>query len=330
MVNFLASAPIEFDWTLLVVGNADRMPISPVQGRIHEIKANPHNPNLGQINDFIQDVKAGIVAFDCLDAIASVKDWTAERSVSAIFDDVTCKDRSAQVAVNAILGDWDEPRVELPGGRLLLQGPNYLVVRHGIADARHEREFDSGLNVLIAIGGTDPARSTLGVVGALSLLKNNGSPALAGKKLAVNVLVSPSHPDISGIREVAASLEAGIGFGIDIGAALSWADVAITGGGVTAFEAMASGAVCLAIPNPESHEVDTAARLESRGAAVSLPAGESSEVYAGILDSFIGDAKFLKSRSEKGRGLMDGKGALRVWKSILTKFDAASALVEGG
>ncbi len=325
MANFLSESPPEFERTLLAVGDASRMPAAPLSGELTVLNANPDNPPIGAMLEFIDSQNPSVAVFDCLSAAAEAKRYAASKSFTAVFDDLRFEETSAHLAVNAILGNWNEPEAEMDGGRAILQGPKFLVVKPGLSRKAHAREFETGINVLVSIGGTDPARSTLGILKAFEMLLNGEFSALSGKKFAMNVLVSPLHPDISDIREAAARLGAGTGFGIDIGAALSWADIAITGGGITAFEAAAAGAVCFAVPNPESHETDTVAKLASFGAALPLPAGASGETYAGIIAKILENPSKLSAVSANGSKLIDGLGAGRVWQAMLSRANFKGA-----
>lgn len=331
MVNFLSASPPNFKRTLLVVGDGGKLPFMPLDGEFHVIKSNPVLPPEGQIRDFIEKSKPSLVAFDCLSAIGKVKDWAADGFYTAIFDDESFAERTAQLGVNAILGDWNKPETAFDNGRMLLQGPDFLVVKSGISEGRQRREFETGLNILISIGGTDPARSTLPILCAFEKLKTENDSGLTGKKISMNVLAGPSHPDIGEIREAASKLGAATGFGIDIGAVLAWADIAITGGGVTAFEAIAAGAALIAVPNPEGHEQLTVSKLVSAGVALSLPAGRTGDFYFSVLKEILSDTKKLEAISLNGGELMDGKGAIRVWNIIgaqLKKAAFASGAVQ--
>ncbi|MDB5807751.1 MAG: putative glycosyltransferase [Betaproteobacteria bacterium] len=138
-------------------------------------------------------------------------------------------------------------------GRRVLRGLDYLILNPEIA--RHRRARTEARSLLVTLGGTDTYGAT---VKAVALLRKYGRPA--------TVIIGPGFMHQEALRaELTAdfTLKVGVPSMIE---EMSQHDLAITGGGVTSFEAAASGLPVIAIAN-EWFEVPMAQHLASLGAA---------------------------------------------------------------
>lgn len=138
-------------------------------------------------------------------------------------------------------------------GRRVLRGLDYLILNPEIAQRRRLRTDLKSL--LVTLGGTDTYGAT---VKAVALLRKLGR--------AATVIVGPGFQHHDALRaELTPDFEMKIGVPSMI-EEMSRHDLAVTGGGVTSFEAAASGLPVIAIAN-EWFEVPMAQHLAGLGAA---------------------------------------------------------------
>ena len=138
-------------------------------------------------------------------------------------------------------------------GRRVLRGLDYLILNPEIAQWRRPRT--EARSLLVTLGGTDTYGAT---VKAVALLRKHGRPA--------TVIIGPGFLHQEALRaELTDDFELKVGVPSMI-EEMSRHDLAITGGGVTSFEAAASGLPVIAIAN-EWFEVPMAQHLASLGAA---------------------------------------------------------------
>lgn len=166
------------------------------------------------------------------------------------FDDQGPGANDADLHIAALAFDPDER----PGGRKVLQGVDYLVLDPDIASYRRLRTRAS--KYIVTMGGADTYGVTPKIVRLLARL---------GRRATVVVGPAFAHHN-----ELAAAAVAGfkIKWGVpSLIAELARHDVAVTGGGVTPFEANAAGLPCIIVAN-ENFEVARGRALEQMGSAV--------------------------------------------------------------
>lgn len=136
-------------------------------------------------------------------------------------------------------------------GRRVLRGVDYLVLNPLIANFRRQRsELGS---VLVTLGGSDTYGVTLK---ALSLLSGHAWP--------VTVVVGPGfahHAELDAAISLRMVVKRGVPSMIE---EMAHHDLAITGGGITPFEANAAGLPCIVIAN-EDFEVPVGLALQAMG-----------------------------------------------------------------
>ncbi len=169
-----------------------------------------------------------------------------------VIDDVGEGERFADISFAGML---------LPTKRNYLcenvkRGIDYIVLNPEIALYRWERDHID--RILVSLGGSDTYGATVGVVKSLVRLGISADIhigpdfAYTDELLAVNTKsfrVIQNVPSMIGLFEEY--------------------DFAITGGGVTCCEAMASGLPCAVIAN-EEHEINTARFFEGKGCCIFL------------------------------------------------------------
>jgi spore coat polysaccharide biosynthesis predicted glycosyltransferase SpsG len=168
---------------------------------------------------------------------------------------VTLDDRGSGAADSDlhIAALFFDPR-EQPAGRRVLLGTDYLILNPEIAKHRRQRSTDA--RWIVTLGGAD----TYGVTPkVMRLLSRHGRSAtvIVGPAFTHDAeLAAAASGNFVIKRNVASLIE-------ELGAH----DIAITGGGVTPFEAHASGLPCIVIAN-EDFEVPVGRSLAERGGAI--------------------------------------------------------------
>lgn len=139
-------------------------------------------------------------------------------------------------------------------GKVVLRGVKYMVLNPDIAD--HVRLRKSLGSILVTLGGSDTYGVTVKVVQALGRMG-----------LAATVVVGPGFGHIADLQRCLGEhfiLKRGVPSMIE---EFSFHDMAITGGGITPFEANASGLPCVVIAN-ELFEIPVGRELERLGSSV--------------------------------------------------------------
>lgn len=179
------------------------------------------------------------------------------------FDDRGDGAALADLNIAALAFDADEA---LPGRRVL-RGVDYLILNPDVA--RYRRVRQQARRVLVTLGGSDTYGVTVKVVRCLRA---------AGR--TATVMIGPGFRHDTELAEVL-----GPGFEVKRGVSSLIAeferyDMAITGAGITPFEANASGLPCIVVAN-EPFEVPVAMKLTKLGG--SIFAGYHTEMDKSIL-----------------------------------------------
>ena len=182
-------------------------------------------------------------------------------------------------------------------GKRVVTGMRYLVLDRSIE--RFRRLRSSADRILVTLGGTD----TYGVtVRAVELLKRVGRGA--------TVVLGPGFrhlPQLQSVVSPAFEIKQSVKSLIE---EFARHDVAITGGGMTPFEASASGLPCVIVAN-EWFEVPLAKYLEGLGC--SIFAGHHSEIEAIPLPTI----RDVEAMSRAGMAQIDTRGAENVYRELV-------------
>jgi spore coat polysaccharide biosynthesis predicted glycosyltransferase SpsG len=166
------------------------------------------------------------------------------------FDDRGTGAALADLHIAALAFDAEERLA----GTKLLRGADYLIVNPQISDYVRQRVKLS--SILVTLGGSDTYGVTIKVV---KLLKD--------MNLTASIVVGPSFIHMDKLDEVLTedfTLKRGVPSMIE---EFSNHDLAITGGGITPFEANASGLPCVVIAN-ELFEIPVGMELQKLGGSV--------------------------------------------------------------
>jgi UDP-2,4-diacetamido-2,4,6-trideoxy-beta-L-altropyranose hydrolase len=191
----------------------------------------------------------------------------------------------------------------------LLLGPRYALLRREFLPARGEAETpEVGRRVLVTMGGGDPDNVTGKVVRSLAQLNVPDLEAV--------VVVGPANPHYAAIRKAVAKLPFTarvVRNASNMPQLMAWADVAISAAGSTCWELAFMGLPALVIVWANNQQC-VAESLHQAGVAESL--GEhnmlASTDIAAALQCLLRSRRMRCSMAQRGRALIDGRGAQRV------------------
>jgi spore coat polysaccharide biosynthesis predicted glycosyltransferase SpsG len=181
-------------------------------------------------------------------------------------------------------------------GKKVYRGTDFLVLNPEIEKFKKVRFQQQ--NILVTLGGTDTYGATLKVVEQLKALEKSAT-ILAGPgfrhQAALSEIITPSFHILHGVSSLIETF--------------SHFDVAITGGGVTPFEANASGLPCIVVAN-EWFEVPVGRHLEKLGGSVFAGSYDNldSSVFARPLD--------IEAMSRAGLAQLTTRGAENICQEI--------------
>lgn len=138
-------------------------------------------------------------------------------------------------------------------GKRILSGISYLILNSEIIQLKRKRKKLK--KILVSLGGSDTYSVTIKV---LEILKKY--------KIKASIHIGPNFKDIMLLKEKMTIDYDLIDFVPSLVEELSKYDLAITGGGITPFEANASGLPCLIIAN-EVFEIENAKFLQNLGSS---------------------------------------------------------------
>jgi len=196
-----------------------------------------------------------------------------------------------------------------PYTRLLL-GPRYAMLRRHFRGWRNWRRqvSASGRKILVTMGGSDPNNLTSRVIEAIWQVPNHD--------LETVVLLGGSNPHLRSVKAATGEHQQSMRLITDaanMAEWMAWADVAVAGAGTTFWEMCFLGlpGILLVIAGNQQR---VAATADQMGIACSL--GDAAEVsasaIAGKLAALLNSYEKRSSQSERGRALVDGRGAERV------------------
>jgi spore coat polysaccharide biosynthesis predicted glycosyltransferase SpsG len=198
----------------------------------------------------VQRLRASVWINDRLDTTAAHVERVKTTGLPVVtFDDRGSGAAKSDINVAALVFDPDEV-ARLQGGRVLT-GVDHLVLNPAIANLRRVRtQLDS---VLVTLGGADTYGATVKVVRLLQV-----------KPWKVTIVLGPAFVHHKALAEVMPS-HFKIRHSVpSMAEVMACHDLAVTGGGMTPFEANASGLPCLIVAN-ELFEIPVGQALERMG-----------------------------------------------------------------
>jgi UDP-2,4-diacetamido-2,4,6-trideoxy-beta-L-altropyranose hydrolase len=192
-----------------------------------------------------------------------------------------------------------------PDTRLLL-GSDYVLLRRQFTRGRHYRRgtLPTARHILLTLGGGDTG-------GALACVLE--SLAAAELPLAeVVVVVGPANSEFRWVEQAAQTAPWPVRILSrvdDMAGLMSWADLAVSGGGSTCWELAFMG-VPNCVLSLSEHQQLVATSLEKAGAAIHLSALDEKNRTLGIaIGELARDRDRRATMSDRARSLVDGRGA---------------------
>jgi spore coat polysaccharide biosynthesis predicted glycosyltransferase SpsG len=187
---------------------------------------------------------------------------------------------------------------ELLQGSKILRGANYLVLNPAID--RFKRLRTSADRIVVSMGGSDTYGVTVRVVEILKRAGKKGTIILGPGFEHFDALKTAVTPDFTIKTGVPSLVEE-----------FRHYDLAITAGGITPFEANASGLPCIVIAS-ERHEIPTGLFLQKMGC--SLFAGH----YSAIDENVFFSAYDLEAMSKAGMQRLTTQGLKNIYRELRT------------
>jgi UDP-2,4-diacetamido-2,4,6-trideoxy-beta-L-altropyranose hydrolase len=197
---------------------------------------------------------------------------------------------------------------------MLLLGLKYVMLRNEFLDLEFKERHipDVARRILVTLGGADKENVTLKVICALNRLKLSD--------LETKVIVGPANPHRRAIEEELERTQ--LSYGVfntaeNMSSLMSWADLAVSGGGSTCWELAYIGVPSVIMVLSENQQ-NVASGLDRVGVAKYM--GYHSEVKADeitrMLKRLIFDREKRLMMSTLGRGLVTGSGRKRVIEAM--------------
>lgn len=192
----------------------------------------------------------------------------------------------------------------LKGHSKLYIGPDYFLMEKSYEFLPIQKNVQE---ILITMGGSDPAGLTLKVVDSLKNSKDS---------MIINVVLGPGYTDhdkihnLTEINSIFRVFENPAHF-IDL---LSCQDIVITSGGRTLYECAHLGRPVIILPSID-HEAKTAEEFEKTTGSINVNLWNDKRTPEKIkktLEEYISNYELRDKISKNGRKLVDGKGLNRI------------------
>jgi len=226
-------------------------------------------------------------------------------ALAVAVDDLADRRLPVHLVVN---GAWHASRLTYRArpDTLFLLGPEYTLLDPAFAEAPRRTPRDDVRRVLLTLGGDPPADALAAALHAV----RRAAPAAR-----IDVALGPFAPvpDVTGegVR-VCRGLDS-------LRPLMLEADLAVTGGGVTLYECLATGVPVIGVCLADNQRPN----IDELGRAGLILSGEPSLEQA--IGRLAGDPALRRSMSVRGRCDVDGRGAARVADAIEGACVAVSA-----
>jgi UDP-2,4-diacetamido-2,4,6-trideoxy-beta-L-altropyranose hydrolase len=223
-------------------------------------------------------------------------------------------------AVALCVRPYPQARAELQGEWLV--GAQYFIVSPELRQSASQPPpiAEQARRVLVTTGGGD--------VGALTPRILDEFNATPEPRLQVRAVLGPLMPEP--IRRAARTAAADSPHAVeliagrrDLIADMQWCDLAVATTGLTKYELALYGVPSILISPDDQHEMNN---RSFRDCGTALDLGVSDQLKDGSIAeacrSLLQDPQTRRTLSERGRGLIDGMGAMRVLTAIKEMVDA--------
>ena len=201
----------------------------------------------------------------------------------------------------------------VPRKCIKLLGPKYALLRDEFPILRKSvKPRKNFKRILISFGGSDPTNETGKVLSAIKILKTNK------QFLEVNVVIGKSDKNKHKIKQLCNSIpNAKLYESVyNIGKLMCKADLAVGAGGSSTLERL-----CLGLPSIVSiiatNQEESTMALGKKGYIINVGSAKNLTIkkYVEIFENL--DIKKLQSISRNSLNVIDGKGGMRVAKTIM-------------
>ena len=196
--------------------------------------------------------------------------------------------------------------IKLLGPKYALLRGEFLILRKSVKPRKNFKR------ILISFGGSDPTNETGKVLSAIKILKTNK------QFLEVNVVIGKSDKNKHKIKQLCNSIpNAKLYESVyNIGKLMCKADLAVGAGGSSTLERL-----CLGLPSIVSiiatNQEESTMALGKKGYIINVDSAKNLTIkkYVEIFENL--DVKKLQSISRNSLNVVDGKGGMRVAKTIM-------------
>jgi UDP-2,4-diacetamido-2,4,6-trideoxy-beta-L-altropyranose hydrolase len=225
----------------------------------------------------------------------------------AAIDDACTRALPADLVINGSAGAADLPYRGAQDTRYLL-GPEYIILRRDFALEPFRRRVGAEVRRVLVLGG---GGATVNAVVDETVLAVRGTVPGA----EIDVIVGPfaSRPVITSDASVTVLRNPS-----NIRRLMLAADLAVTGGGQTAYELAASATPAIGVRLAENQHVNLSG-LAAAGVLVDVGVPDEPTFRARLTDTMrrlVADPEYRARMGQAGRRLVDGRGAGRVATEI--------------
>lgn len=213
--------------------------------------------------------------------------------------------------------------VSLGGDTSFLLGTEYLLLRDEFNNLPERRINEKVRRILVTVGGGDPLNLTPKIIKAIDNIHNfTYNDFISKDKLELDLIIGPAFDNVEEIIAVVKELQlkTSLHFNVQqMSDMMLQADLAVCAGGSTLYELAATGTPAIAILQAEN-QVKGAQTLAEKRVIINLGPGdrlEAEDIGGGLLE-LINNYELRKNMSKRGQKLVDGKGAVRCVKEILS------------
>lgn len=200
----------------------------------------------------------------------------------------------------------------------LLIGPQFILLRREFRKWQHWTRTISTVprKMIVTIGGSDPHDVTSLVMRGLNDLNISGAEA--------TIVVGGSNSRLAELENVVTDSEVSMKIVVDVrnmSDLMSWADLIVTGGGSTTWEAAYMGLSGLVIPVAVT-QVENAEKVDGLGILTNIGwyQNVSPKSISEALRSIVEDSDRRRKNAQIGRALVDGNGVFRVLERIANRI----------
>lgn len=258
--------------------------------------------------------------------LAYLCDIKKHDSLLLTIDDLNVMNFPSDIVLNPNYGARELPHRLNKHTRYLL-GPDYFIFRQEFIEAaRAGRTIKTeAINILVSMGGGDLQSLTYKVLKALSALSETEELTY---RILPGVDASPYRQCI--LTEALRNFKGSYEFHSSknsVAASMLWADLAITGGGLTKYETAVTGTPSIIIPQIK-HQEELAKLFAQEGSALFLgPSdGVAEETITPAVERLLRDESLRAEMSSRGKKLVDGKGVERVTVEIKKSLEKNKSL----